>query len=43
MYKCMSCGKLLDEIPKPMIRCPNCAGKVLLKQRAPIAKNLVAR
>ncbi|MDO8428776.1 MAG: DNA-directed RNA polymerase subunit P [Candidatus Diapherotrites archaeon] len=40
MYKCIKCTSELKELPKGMIRCPNCAGKILIKQRSPITKEI---
>jgi len=43
MYKCVKCGKEFDELPKGLVRCPNCAYRVLVKTRSPVTKKLKAR
>lgn len=43
MYKCMRCGSNVEELPKGLIRCPNCAARVLFKARDPGTKAIKAR
>ena len=43
MYKCMRCKKEFDELPKGLIRCPNCAYRILTKVRPSITKKIKAR
>lgn len=43
MYKCSQCGTTFDKLPEGILRCPNCASKILYKLRDPVAKNLKAR
>ena len=43
MYKCLKCQKEFDDLPKGLIRCPNCAYRILAKVRPPVAKEIKAR
>ncbi|MFH1255710.1 MAG: DNA-directed RNA polymerase subunit P [Candidatus Diapherotrites archaeon] len=43
MYKCVKCGEEFNELPKGLVRCPNCAYKIVVKTRDPIAKDIKAR
>lgn len=43
MYKCAKCGKVFDDLPDRVVRCPSCAYKVVFRVRDPIAKNVKAR
>ena len=43
IYKCGRCGEKLDGLPQGVPRCPQCAYKVLYKQRDPISKKVKAR
>lgn len=43
MYKCGKCGAVFDRLPQGVIRCPQCAYKILYKVRDPIAKEIKAR
>jgi len=43
MYKCVRCGKEFDELPKGLIRCPNCAYRILTKKRPPVTRTVQAR
>lgn len=43
MYKCIKCGEIIDTLPKGILRCPNCAGKIFSKQRPPVTKEILAR
>jgi DNA-directed RNA polymerase subunit RPC12/RpoP len=42
-YKCAKCGEVSDGFPQGVIRCPNCAYKVLFKERMPVTKTIIAR
>ncbi len=43
MYRCGKCGEIFDKLPQGVIRCPQCAFKVLYKTRDPVAKEVKAR
>jgi len=43
MYKCVKCGEEFAELPRGLIRCPNCAYKIVVKTRDPITKEIKAR
>lgn len=42
-FKCGKCGKVVEDLPDGLVRCPACANKVLYKLRQPIAKEVKAR
>ncbi len=42
-YKCLRCGKVIDELPEGIIRCPSCSFRVLEKIRAEVVKEVKAR
>lgn len=43
MYKCIKCEATVEELPKGIIRCPNCAGKILSKLRPAVTREIKAR
>lgn len=43
MYKCGKCGETFERLPDGVIRCPQCAYKILYKLREPVAKEVKAR
>jgi len=42
-YKCLRCGKVIDELPEGIIRCPSCSFRVLEKIRAEVVEEVKAR
>ncbi|MBS3061819.1 MAG: DNA-directed RNA polymerase subunit P [Candidatus Diapherotrites archaeon] len=42
MYKCGKCGTMIESIAYE-VRCPNCAYKILYKQRSSVVKEVMAR
>jgi len=43
MYRCGKCGEVFESLAVGVIRCPQCAYKVLYKGRDPISKEIKAR
>jgi len=42
-YKCVRCGKEIDELPQGPIRCPVCSFRVIEKVRSEVVKEVAAR
>ena len=43
MYRCGKCGEKFDKLLDGIVRCPQCAYKVLYKDRDPVVKEIKAR
>jgi len=41
-YKCVRCGKVIENLPEGIIRCPSCSFRVLEKVRAEVSKEVKA-
>ncbi len=42
MYRCIRCKKITEKLDLYFVRCKHCAGRILVKVRAPVTKTIKA-
>jgi len=41
-YKCVRCGRVVENLPDGPVRCPSCSFRVLEKMRSEVVKEVVS-